>query len=384
MVRRRRVSVAGAVVIAAALGLAPAAGASDGPARSYLFAPSFASNTVTVFDVDTGELVKYIGAEARGPCCAHATPDGSTVFVVDGLSPYVTVIDVAALEVTQLIRLSGTWGDRGTPIQHDGRLFWISNLPEGHVEAIDTHTGEVVRRFPFMANTFTVSRDGETLYSVNLTALPTAFSLSAMTFASRSAATGQVIGIAHLPLALVGVPLKVYASPDDTKVYVQLFNSAGTVHVVDVRDRSRPRYVKTFRVGSVPIDAVFTSDGTQMWFPNSGDGTVAIVDVSTDEVVHVIDVGHYVAGVAILDEKAFVSISPGPLPPTAPTSQVLLFAGLIPGAILIPPSGSSQYHPLFQLPGEIRLYDTHTYQRMPVAPMTTPSVSHVMEIVPAH
>lgn len=350
-------------------------------ARSYLFAPAFASNVISVFDAGTGKLVKHVGAEHAGPCCAHGTPDGTKVFVVGGQSPWVSIIDTATLKVVKRTRLIGTWGDRGSTIGRKSRLFWVSDLPEGHLEALDIKTGEVVRRFRFIANTYTVSRDGKNLYSVNLTDGPGVIAPAALTFAVRSSETGKSTARTHLPLTLEPVPLVMYASPDDTKVYVQLFNTRGTLHVVDVRDRAHPRYVKTVEVGATPVQAMFTPDGKQLWFPNSGDGTVGVLDVARDEIVKTIHIGPYVAGVAFDGNKAFVSISPGTL--ANPVLSIpLIFLALMPGANLNPPSGSTVRHPLFlELPGEIQTYDRRTYERLPRPVMTTPSLSHIMDVV---
>jgi YVTN family beta-propeller protein len=351
-------------------------------ARHYLFAPSFASNLVTVFDLDSGQLAASIPAQARGPCCANATPDGKTVFVVDGLSPYVSIIDVASLSVTRLVKLPGTWGDRGVPVQRDGNTFWLSELPEGNIDAIDVASQQLIRSFPFISNTVTVSRDGQTLYTANLTSLPTGIAPTATTFTSRSPLSGEVLGTAILPLAVDNTPLQLYVSFDDSKVYVQMLGTTGTVHVVDVSDRANPRYVKTIHVGSVPIVAGFTPDGSQLWFPNSGDGTVAVLDTASDEIVHRIDIGVYVAGVAIQGQRAYISISPEALPLIGVLSEAQLFAALIPGAALTPPSGSTTYRPLLgELPGEILTFDADSYEQLPVPAMPLPSVSQIIEVV---
>lgn len=354
--------------------------ASTGAGHRYLFAPSFSSNLVTVLDLDANTVAAHIPVQARGPCCAHATPDGRKVYVVDGLGPWVTVIDPATLQVTRKIRLHGLLGDRGHRIQHDGRLFWISTLPDGWLEAIDTTTDEIVHSYPLISNTFSISRDGQSLYSANVTTLPTAFAATATSFAVRDPATGKVTASAFLPFALENSPLQMYVTHDDRKVYVQMLGATGVTHVVDVSDRARPKYLKTVKVGAVPVVGAFTPDGSQIWFPNSGDGTVSVLDVATDEIVHVIDIGHYVAGVAILGDRAYVSASPGIIANPV-LSQALLFVGLLPGAAITPLSGSTTYRPLLELPGEVTSYDRHSYERLALPPMVLPSASHVIEVM---
>jgi len=362
--------------IAAAAPLCP----NGAPPVPHLFAPSFSTNTISVVDLDTNTVIKTIGSEARGPGDAYATPDGKQVFILNVMDPVVTVVDVASLAIIRKTRLIGVLGDRGAPVPSDGRLFWSSTLPDGTIEAVDTATGKLVRTYPLDGNIFRPSHDGSTLYTVNLSSLATGLSVSARTFSSRDAATGAVIGSTTLPFN-PNIPLYMYVTPDDSKAYVQLFDDAGTVHVVDVRDRRHPVYLKTLKVGSVPVVAGFRGDGRQLWFPNSGDGTVAVVDTATDEVVQRIFVGPYLGAVAFSGNTAYVMASPSPpIPPNYLTSSLLLFAGLIPGAMITPVSGTTRTRP-FELSGELRLYDAYTYQPKGQPPIRLPSASYIMGVV---
>ncbi|HEY1653003.1 MAG TPA: hypothetical protein VGG09_14055 [Acidimicrobiales bacterium] len=352
--------------------------------RGLLFAPSFSSNVVSVFDLNTDRLVASIGIQAKGACCAYGTPDGKYVYVVDGLSPHVTRINVASLKVDHLTTLAGTWGDRGAPVPDDDQTFWLDEIPQGDVQGIDVATGQVVHTFPFIGNTFSVSHDGRFLYEVNTSKQLDGTAIEPGAIVVRSALTGAVVGSVSLPPALGQVPIGAYVSPDDQKLYVDTDNPLGPslLYVIDITNPSRPELLKTLTLGDTSLIATFTPDGRQLWVPNAGSGTVSVIDTATDTVVHVIKTGIFVANVVFQDGRAYLSESPSPVPPNSLTSLVLTLAGVIPGAALTPGSGATSFRPgIDLLRGEIVQYDTATYQPLNTPPLQLPSVSFVMQPV---
>src|ERR1700756_3677543 len=111
--------------------LAPGSHASLPARHALLFAPNFSSNVMTVFDLQTNRVVKYLDVKAKGPCCAYVAPDQKTVMLVEGFSPYVTTIDVATLTVRKQSMIGSTIGDIGSDIQRDGKTFYANVLPQG-------------------------------------------------------------------------------------------------------------------------------------------------------------------------------------------------------------------------------------------------------------
>src|SRR5438105_2966233 len=158
-------SVVLALLLAAPVSAAPRP-APTSP-RPLLFVPSFSSNVVSVFDPRTDRLVKSVGIQAQGACCAYASPDQKTVYIVDGLSPYVTAIDTASLKVTHVIPIRGTWGDHGSAMPSDGKTMWLDDLPQGDIEGIDTHTNKVAKFYPGVGGLFANSLDGRWLFVDN-------------------------------------------------------------------------------------------------------------------------------------------------------------------------------------------------------------------------
>ena len=343
---------------------------------AYLFAPSFSSSNVSVYDLATDRRVALIGIQARGACCAYQTPDHKKVYIVDGLSPYVTAIDVASLRVQHVTKLRGTWGDRGTTIQRDGKIFWFSEIFQGHVEAIDTATNAIVHSYPEIGNNFTVTLDGKILASV---------AKDRSTLVIRQAATGRVLGSLELPKPggrTIGA-VALYASQDDTKVYVELLGDPGALVVVDVRDPGHPNIIQTVPLGAVPLVGAFRPEVHQFWIPNAGDGTISVIDTLTNKVVHVIRTGRYVAAVAFYGSKAYVMQSPSAQPPSYKTSLSETITGVILGTALAPTTGAAEWRPGIDPPGEIVVYDANSYQRLPSVPaMPLPSIAFNLEVVP--
>ncbi len=299
------------------------------------------------------------------------------MFIVDGLSPYLTRINVATLKVDHLTTLAGTWGDRGAPVPDDDTTMWLDEIPQGDVQGIDVATGQVVHTFPHIGDAFSVSHDGRFLYEANTSKQLGGAAIAAGAIVVRSATTGAVVGSVSLPLALGQLPIGAYVSPDD-----QRSTWTRIAHVVDVANPSRPQLKKTLTLGDTSLIATFTPDGRQLWVPNAGSGTVSVIDTTTDTVVHVIKTGIFVADVVFQDGRAYLSESPSSIPPNSLTSLVLTLAGVIPGAALTPGNGATTYRPGVDfLRGEIVQYDPVTYKPLNTPPLPLPSVSFVMQPV---
>jgi YVTN family beta-propeller protein len=344
--------------------------------RPLLFVPSFSSNVVSVFDPRTDQLVKSIGIQAKGACCAYASPDQKTVYIVDGLSPYVTAIDTRSLAVTHVIPIQGTWGDHGSAMPRDGKMLWLDDLPQGDIEGIDTRTNTVTRFYQGVGGLFANSLDGKRLYVDN-----------GSTFEVLDAADGTVLAQTTLPH---NGSIAVQMAPNDKTAYVvgATDNSvpvgsftSSFVEVVDVHDPLRPRWVKSLTIGSFPLISSFTPDRRQLWVPNAGDGTISVIDLASNEVVHTISTGRYITYVGFAGNKAYVMQSPYPLPPNYATSFVTAIPYVIPGAATAPESGSPSWRPGIDPPGEMAVYDRTTYRPMGSPAIPLPSEAFVSETV---
>jgi DNA-binding beta-propeller fold protein YncE len=368
---RRLVTCIGSAALTAALVIpAGAVANTQGQHRGntsyphYLFAPNFSSNVVSVFDLRTDKLIKYIDVQAKGPCCAHVTHDGRTVMIVDGFSPYVTTIDVRDLAVRRLTQIGNTIGDIGSDIQRDDRRFYANDLPSGNVYAIDIASGRVLKTFPNKGHFF-VSRDGRTLYSAN----PVSASSTELT--SWSTKTGRKLGSV---MTSGGSTLMMLH--DNRHLYVQ----GNDIDVIDVSDPRQMKKVRTIPVGTSGWVGQLTPDGSQYWIPGTDDGFITVVDTRLNKVVKRIAIGGYGGGIDFSrDGHAYVAVSNQPIAPVSGTSAVFSYLGVAPGAALGVPS--TEYRPGVDPPGEIYVYDTKTYERVQAPPMKMPSISFVLEVV---
>jgi DNA-binding beta-propeller fold protein YncE len=292
------------------------------------------------------------------------THDGKTLMVVDGFSPYVTTIDVGRLAVRRLTRIGDTIGDIGSDIQRDDRTFYANDLPSGNVYAIDIDTGRVKRTFPNLGHFF-VSRDGRTLFSTN------PVSSSSNELDAWSTRTGRKLGTVTTSGGSTLMML-----PDNRHLYVQ----GNDIDVIDVSDPTHMRKVRTIPVGTAGWVGQLTPDGSQYWIPGEDDGYITVVDTRLNKVVKRIPLGAYGGGIDFSrDGRAYVAVSNQPIAPVSGTAGVFSYLGVAPGAALGIPS--TTYRPGIDPPGEIYVYDTHSYARVQTPPMKMPSISFVLEVV---
>ena len=369
-----RVGVRDIVEVAEGRARAPlSATMADGPS-ALLFAPSFSSNLLSVFDLRTNGLVKTIPLGSRGACCVYPLPGGGKVYVVSGLAPHMGVLDMDRLEIVKRIELADVMAEAGSPIQGDGRMFWVGEIGEAYVEGIDTATDGIVHSYPGGGGAMHVSPDGRYLFSLMADG-------DGHRFTVRESPTGREVGGIALPIPAGEVPSTILVDPQGAKAYVTLFSAQGGVLVLDVRDPLAPRHITRLRTGAVTLVGAFSPDGGELWLPNAGAGTVSILDVATDQVVHTIALGRYVSAVAFAGDQAYIAQSPSVREPTYLRAAIQAALGVVPGGLLAPPEGVGHWRPGLETPGEIITLDRRTRQRLPVAPMAIPSTPFTLGVV---
>jgi hypothetical protein len=115
--------------------------------------------------------------------------------------------------------------------------------------------------------------------------------------------------------------------------------------------------------------------------PNSGDGTISVIDVHSDRLVRTISTGRFITYVGFYRNKAYVMQSPYAIPPNYATSFVTAIPYVIPGAATAPESGSTTWRPGIDPPGEMAVYDRTTYRLMDMPTIPLPSEAFVAETV---
>jgi DNA-binding beta-propeller fold protein YncE len=366
-VRRNRFKILLAAVLVAAVTVP--VGAGEKARTRYLFAGSFGSSMVTVFDADTLEKVASIPTEVNGTCCVYATPNGRTVMAVAGLSAFVTAIDVRTLSVVRQTPVeSDQFTESGSEIEDRGKTFWATtNDTSPNIFGIDIATGQVRTALTGVeSRDFQASRDGEALYL-----------LTGDKLVIRSTRTGKVVDDS---LSVAGT--RAYVSHDDRTLYLQTgalsTGGAEQIEVVDVSDRTRPRLVTTMPLPGAGWYGAFSPDGRQLWVAGADNGLLTVFDLERNAVARTISLGNaYGVGVALSDNgRAYVSVTSTPVPPVPGASTALHIAGVVPGAALPATTTAGGL-----APGEIWVYDAKSMERLDVPPLKLPSAAFAPTVI---
>ncbi len=250
------------------------------------------SGTVSVIDTATDEVVGEpiavgLGSKPRG---VAVTPDGKRVYVVaEGLDT-VQVIDTATDEVVGEPIAVGS-EPFGIAITPDGTRAYVTDSGSESVSVIDTATDEVVGE-PIAVGAspwgIAIAPDGGRVYEANLAS----GSISVI-----DTATDEVVGE---PIA-VAVPTGIAITPDGSRVYVGNHGSA-TVTVIDTA--SEETVGEPIAVGTNPLGLAITPDGSRVYVASGNTESVSVIDTATDEVVgEPIAVGTTPLAIAIVPDQ---------------------------------------------------------------------------------
>ncbi len=299
----------------AALLLGPAAPAHA--AGTVVYVPDTNVNTVSVIDTSTNAITATIPV-GNAPTYTAVTPDGSQVFVSNGLGTSVSVISAASDTVTATIPISGepqqvvidragafayvvaTNGDvtqiatatdtvtgtvnvggipRALAISPDGTTLYVSNWTSS-VSVIDTATltvSSVINTNENQSWAIAVTPDGSQVY----VAYNHGINVLKSDVAVISTATGQVT--ARIPVSPIQDSLEGMAvSPDGASVYV----TVGDQEEVAVISTATDTVSATITGLEDPVAVALNAAGTTAWVSqlNAGNGSVAEIDTASDTI----------------------------------------------------------------------------------------------------
>lgn len=337
-----------------------------------LVVPSMSSNTLTVIDLDDHAVVRHVGLPRRGPSTIFASPDGAKLYCLASAACNVVVVDVATWAPDHVVKLGGTVVDRGRVPDH-GADLWVAVIPQGHIHVVDTATGTVRRSFPKMGPSFTISTDGEHLFTLDVRR-----PREPATLRSRLASTGEVIAETALP-AMRGLPLGM--EHHDGRIYQVELAKAGALHVVDVTDPATPAYGGRVGVGSAPLGSTFLPNG-EIWLPNSADGTVSVIDSATMTVSRTLDVGRYVGSITHVDGRVYLNRSRRAGRVGFWRSMWITIPGPYVGTYVTPASGSPRSRRVLDHAAEVVAYDAATGAPVDLPPLPLPSMAFTSAVVP--
>ncbi|MFO8233995.1 MAG: YncE family protein [Bacteroidales bacterium] len=113
------------------------------PDGKYAYVSSIRTGNVTVFNLETGELLKqlYSGEGAEG---IAVSPDGKELWVTNRAENTIAVFNTKELELTEKLEC-GDFPIR-TKFSPDGKHFVVSNAESGEIAVFDANKKEIIKK----------------------------------------------------------------------------------------------------------------------------------------------------------------------------------------------------------------------------------------------
>jgi YVTN family beta-propeller protein len=259
---------------------------------NYAYVANQGSNTVSVIDTRTGQLVDtnlatptVIDPIAVGssPISVVATSNGK-VYVANSGGGTVSVISTSTNKVTKTIQVGSS--PQGLAVSPDGTKVYVANSGSGTVSVINTSSDALVDTNP--ATWWAVD-------SITVGSSPTGLAVSPdgtrLYVANKGSGTVSVVNTANYTVAktiTVGSqPSGVAVSSDNKSVYVA---NTGTnnVTVIDATNAAGNTYtvIKTTALGtgSSPSSVKFSPDGS-LAYVAGGNDTISVLDTKTGALI---------------------------------------------------------------------------------------------------
>jgi YVTN family beta-propeller protein len=210
------------------------------------------------------------------------SPNGRDLYIADGGSNRVMVLDTRTNRVTASVRV-GTQ-PLSVAVGADGKTVYAANSGSGDVSVIDARTRRIVRSIPTdgFPSGVAVTADGASIYVTN--------ELSGVTVAN--AANGTVQERLRAPSAF-GVAV----SPKGDRAYVTDLGP-GTLTIIDTRTRRVSSTVSIGPYGTDPFTVRATDDAA--YVADQGANTLSVIDPSTLKVTATVATGNSPYGIAVV------------------------------------------------------------------------------------
>lgn len=244
------------------------------------------NDSVKVFDPVANAVAANVavGGEPRG---LAISPDGSRLYVGNRRSGTISVIDTAALDTLDPIRLPAGAEPAGVAITPDGRKLYVANeAGNGSVYSVDLSGGEAPTMIPtgLGANEVAVSPDGSLVYVTNNEA--------------GNVVVLDVLTDAVVTALNVATPTGVVFSPDGAYVYVAGGGQVGRVFEYEVGGGPQP--VREWTVGADPEGLAFSADGRVLVAANTGSDFISVIRPASDQPAAQINLREGFGALAIL------------------------------------------------------------------------------------
>ncbi len=282
------------------------------PAPHTLYVSNERSGEISVIDGASRTVVQTfpIGKRPRGIGVAR---DGSHLYVALSGSPRLGPgvdperarttkpdkdadgVAVVALPSLRILRKLSVGSDpEQFALSHDGTTVFVSNEDEAAASSWEIATGRNVFR-----TTVSEEPEGVALHPTRDEVYVTCEEKGEVyVLAAQTGAT-----LAHFPVR--GRPRNVAFLPDGSRAYVPSEGFA-EVTVIDCATRRPLRAVTIENPAALPMGAVVSPDGRELFVSTGRGNTIAVIDTTTDRVVASIAVGQRPWGIALSPDGAFL------------------------------------------------------------------------------
>ncbi|WP_439694614.1 MBG domain-containing protein [Mucilaginibacter sp. AW1-7] len=249
------------------------------------------NNTVFVINIATNVVVAVIPVGIR-PEYVSVSPDGSRVYVTNGVDDTVSVIDTKNNTVIATIPVM--FYPIGVTVSPDGTKVYVVNHNAGNISVISTASNTVVDNISVTSDIWAarISPDGSKMYVTD-------YSSNTVTVVDLKTNT-TITTISAGPF-----PLELSLNPDGSRLYVTNLKS-NTVSVINTSTNS---VLSDITVGLNPKGIVVTPDGHSVYVSNFSPGTVSVISTTTNTVIKTIDVGGNPYGISVSPDGSRVFVA---------------------------------------------------------------------------
>jgi gliding motility-associated-like protein len=257
---------------------------------SLAYIPSSASNSVTVVNTQTNQVVNTIPVGAT-PYATIVGKDGSYVYVASHTSNTISVINAVTGKVSTIPVGNNPASMALSP---DGSTLYVSNNGSNNVSVISTATNSTITTINvgISPEDITISPDGSKLYVV-----------------CRNSTNVYVVDVASyrvLATIMVGAsPQGLVLSPDGSTLYVANYNGKS----VSVINTVTNAVTATIAGLNGPQGLAISGDGKTLYVTNAGANTVAVINTGTNLITASIKVGSGPDGITISPDGTQVYVA---------------------------------------------------------------------------
>jgi YVTN family beta-propeller protein len=230
------------------------------------------SNTVSVFDTRSNQVVGSPIPVGELPEAIAITPDGRRAYVTVGLGSGISVIDTQTNQVVGAPIVDSGLPD-GIAITPDGRTAYVTNFFGNSVSVIDTQTNQVAGPAIKVGEEpaeVAITPDGRTAYALNS---------GSKSVSVIDTQTNQVVGA---PITVGKFPIGIAITPDGRSAYIA---NAGSKSVSVINTQTNQVAGPAIKVGEEPASIAITPDGRFAYVVNNESGDVSVIDTQTNQVV---------------------------------------------------------------------------------------------------